>query len=135
MKIFQLDDKKDEIQRLQNRLHQALGSSIEAYVTAQDYDTGIGIVRKSDFDLYILDGEFPNASPFGENDDTPFNAIRFIKELRQLKSYSRIIVYSGYGQAPKNRKAIREFDPNLPFYSKSEMEELVQVISEPANCN
>ncbi len=135
MKIFQLDDKEEEIEKLRAALIEKLGESIEAYVTAADYVTGIAAVKSQNFDIYILDGEFPYDmnSPVmvGDEIDTPFYVKRFIRELRQLKGSPNIVVYSGYARAPdgKNRKSIKEFDPATPFYAKTEMEELVESLS------
>ena len=51
--------------------------------------------------------------------------------LRETKRSPRIFIYSGYGS--RNKKVVEKFDPHLPFYSKPEMEELIEMLKYTAS--
>ena len=129
MRIFQLEDKKEEVDRFM-LVTKNIPGFLERYIQVYDYESAIKLIigYDSDFDIYIIDGEFPYKYKEGEN-NIEFLCIDFYKELRKAKKSPNIIIYSGYGEASKNRKRIKEYDPHLPFFSKNELEEMIEYIN------
>ena len=139
-KIFWMEDMADWLgYTIKDCAHHGVDKdSLFSRITfACDYEQGAEIVNREDFDLYIIDGDFPNSTTIGEkeqfandlasvNAETELNDLsgeiarnslscNFVKFYRKFltEKSGDAIIYSGNLIAPQ-----LAFHLDLPFYSK-----------------